>query len=78
MNARRRPNMRRLIDNTVALVKSGALSTELAAQKLLENGVPVAVIGRVLGMAVSDNRSAAVVASATASASVSTPIVASA
>ena len=53
MNARRRPRMRRLVDNTVALVQSGELAAELAAQKLLENGVPVAVIGRVLGTVVS-------------------------
>jgi len=45
--------MRRLVDNTVALVQSGELAAELAAQKLLENGVPVAVIGRVLGTVVS-------------------------
>lgn len=44
--------MRRLVDNTVALVQSGELAAELAAQKLLENGVPVAVIGRVLGSTV--------------------------
>ena len=56
MNARRRPRMRRLVDNTVALVQSGELSAELAAQKLLENGVPVAVIGRVLGRAVSGSQ----------------------
>lgn len=54
MNPRRRPNMRRLVDNTVALVHSGALSAELAANKLHENGVPLAVIGRVLGAAVLD------------------------
>ena len=59
MNARRRPRMRRLVDNTVALVQSGELSAELAAQKLLENGVPVAVIGRVLGTAVSGSQSVA-------------------
>lgn len=58
MDARRRPRMRRLVDHTVALVQSGELSAELAAQKLLENGVPVAVIGRVLGMALEGKRSA--------------------
>lgn len=56
MTARRRPRMRRLIDNTMVLVRSGELSAELAAQKLMENGVPVAVIGRVLGSAVSGDR----------------------
>lgn len=64
MNARRRPRMRRLVDNTVALVQSGELSAELAAQKLLENGVPVAVIGRVLGTAVSVSQTVAKPASA--------------
>ena len=58
MNARRRPRMRRLVDNTVALVRSGELPPELAAQKLMENGVPLAVIGRVLGPARADTRSA--------------------
>jgi len=48
MTARRRTNMRRLVDNTLAMVRAGELSTELAAQKLHENGVPTAVIGRVL------------------------------
>jgi hypothetical protein len=43
--------MRRLVDNTVALVRSGERSVELAAAKLHDNGVPVAVIGRVLGTA---------------------------
>lgn len=56
MTARRRPRMRRLIDTTMVLVRSGELPAELAAQKLLENGVPVAVIGRVLGSAVSGDR----------------------
>jgi hypothetical protein len=51
MNTRRRPNMRRLVDTTVKLVRSGDLSPELAASKLHESGVPVNVIGRVLGMA---------------------------
>lgn len=54
MSTRRRPRMRRLVDNTVDLVRSGELSVELAARKLHENGVPVAVIGRVLGMPVSE------------------------
>ena len=40
--------MRRLVDNTLALVRAGELSAELAAQKLHESGVPMAVIGRVL------------------------------
>lgn len=40
--------MRRLVDNTLAMVRAGELSIELAAQKLHENGVPTAVIGRVL------------------------------
>lgn len=48
MTARRRPRMRRLVDNTVTLVVTGELSADVAAQKLLESGVPVAVIGRVL------------------------------
>lgn len=48
MTARRRNNMRRLVDNTLALVRVGELSAELAAHKLHENGVPMAVIGRVL------------------------------
>ncbi len=52
MNTRRRPNMRRLVDNVVAFVRSGDLSMEVAARTLLENGVPVSVIGRVLGAAV--------------------------
>lgn len=48
MTARRRPNMRRLVDNTLALVRSGEVSHEVAAAQLLAAGVPVAVIGRVL------------------------------
>ena len=48
MSARRRPNMRRLVDNTLALVRSGEVSHEVAAAQLLAAGVPVAVIGRVL------------------------------
>lgn len=58
MNNRRRPRMRRLVDNTVALVRSGELPPELAAQKLMENGVPLAVIGRVLGLARADTQPA--------------------
>lgn len=52
MTARRRHGMRRLVDNTVELVSTGEISPNVAAQKLLENGVPVAVIGRVLSGAV--------------------------
>lgn len=48
MSARRRPNMRRLVDTTLALVRSGEVSHEVAAAQLLAAGVPVAVIGRVL------------------------------
>lgn len=48
MSARRRPNMRRLVDTTVQLVCSGEVSHEVAAVQLLASGVPVAVIGRVL------------------------------
>ena len=48
MTGRHRTNMRRLVDNTVALVRAGELSAELAAQKLHDSGVPMAVIGRVL------------------------------
>lgn len=73
MNARRRPRMRRLVDNTVALVQSGELSPELAAQKLLENGVPVAVIGRVLGTAVSARRNVAESASVKSHSPVTVP-----
>lgn len=40
--------MRRLVDNTLAMVRAGELSTELAAQMLHENRLPTAVIGRVL------------------------------
>lgn len=72
MNARRRPNMRRLVDNTVALVRAGELSVELAASKLHENGVPVAVIGRVLGMAVAAGPADAAAASAAAQAATAT------
>lgn len=50
MSARRRPNMRRLVDTTLALVRSGDVSHEVAAAQLLAAGVPVAVIGRVLAM----------------------------
>ena len=62
--------MRRLVGNTFALVQSGELSAELAAQKLLKSGVPVAVIGRVLEMAVSNQRSAAMPATVATSAQV--------
>ena len=48
MTARRKTRMRRLIDTTVDMVRSGELSVDVAAHKLLESGVPVAVIGRVL------------------------------
>lgn len=52
MTARRRQGMRRLVDNTVELVRTGEISPNVAAQKLHENGVPVAVIGRVLSAAI--------------------------
>jgi hypothetical protein len=41
--------MRRLIDNTLALVHTGNVSVQMAAQSLLKQGVPLAVIGRTLG-----------------------------
>ena len=50
MSARRRPNMRRLVATTVELIEAGELTVEVAAQKLFDSGVPVAVIGRVLGV----------------------------
>ena len=40
--------MRRLVDTTLALVRSGEVSHQVAAVQLLAAGVPVAVIGRVL------------------------------
>lgn len=43
--------MRRLVDTTLALVRSGDVSHEVAAAQLLAAGVPVAVIGRVLATA---------------------------
>lgn len=55
MTARRRKGMRRLVDNTVDLVRAGEISPNVAAQKLHENGVPVAVIGRVLSAAIVAN-----------------------
>ena len=59
MTARRRQGMRRLVDNTVELVRTGEISPNVAAQKLHENGVPVAVIGRVLSAAIDAKSDAA-------------------
>jgi hypothetical protein len=52
MTARRRDDMRRLVDHTTEQVRTGDMSPNVAAQKLHEQGVPVAVIGRVLSAAV--------------------------
>lgn len=51
MTARRKMRMRRLINTTVDMVRAGELSVDVAAHKLLESGVPMAVIGRVLASA---------------------------
>ena len=67
MTARWREDMRRLVDNAVESFSSGEVSANAAAQKLHENGVPVSVIGRVIGGAVV-NRTTAPKGDASASA----------
>jgi hypothetical protein len=48
MNSRVRSGLRTAVEVTVIEVKSGKITTDLAANRLYQSGIPVAAIARIL------------------------------